>query len=94
MQSEQLTKLPMTKKATVLFPFDLFNELEKLAKAQRTSVSELVRMAVREHYALKSYSKRLKMAEKLKIVEEMRKADFPFRNWQEMEKDYEETFFG
>jgi hypothetical protein len=94
MQIEQLSKAPMTKKATVLFPSDLFQALEKLAKARNTSISELVRIAVQEQYTLNSRNKKPKVAEKLKIVEEMRKAEFPFRTWQEMEKDYEETFFG
>jgi hypothetical protein len=51
-------------------------------------VGELVRMAVRQQYGLNS------QGEKLKIIEEMKRAEFPFWTWQEMEKDYEETFFG
>jgi len=45
--------------------------------------------AINSHVA-----KRQRQAEKLRIVEEMKQADFPFKTWQEMEKDYEETFFG
>ena len=85
----------MTKKATVLFPADLLLALEKLAKAERTSVSALVRAAVQQQYAINSHvAKRQRRAEKLRIAEEMKQADFPFKTWQEMKKDYEETFFG
>ncbi|MCI0692698.1 ribbon-helix-helix protein, CopG family [candidate division KSB1 bacterium] len=94
MQNGQLTKASMTRKTTVLFPSDLLLALEKLAKAQKTSVSALVRAAVQQQYAINSrVAKRQRQAEKLGIVEEMKRADFPFKTWQEMEKDYEETFF-
>lgn len=94
MQNGQLTKASMTRKTTVPFPSDLLLALEKLAKAQKTSVSALVRAAVQQQYAINSrVAKRQRQAEKLRIVEEMKRADFPFKTWQEMEKDYEETFF-
>jgi len=84
MQNGQLTKTSMTKKATVLFPADLLLALEKLAKTERTSVSALVRAAVRQQYAINSHvAKRQRQAEKLRIVEEMKQADFPFKTWQE-----------
>jgi len=94
MQSERLTPKSPTKKATILFPPDLFKALEALAKVQNTSMSELVRIAVRQQYALNTQARKLEIAERLKIIEEMKQADFPFWTWQEMEKDYEETFFG
>jgi len=52
MQSERLTPKSPTQKATILFPPDLFKALEALAKVQNTSLSELVRIAVRQQYAL------------------------------------------
>lgn len=95
MQTGQLTKTSMTKKATVLFPAELFLVLEKLAKTQKTSVSALVRTAVQQQYATNSHTtQRRRQTEKLRIIEEIKQADFPFKTWQEMEKDYDETFFG
>jgi len=87
MPSKSIIKKSSGKKTTITLPTDLFETLEQFARERKKTVAELVLEAVRDRYRMHSKT------DKLKIIAEMKKADFPFWTWQELEKDYEESFF-
>lgn len=51
--------MELTKKATILFPPDLYDQLAALAVKQRSSVGELVREACRRQYGQAARNERL-----------------------------------
>ena len=57
--------MELSKKTTILFPPDLHNQLELLAKEKGTSIGELVRQACRERYRLGSKEERLEAIDRL-----------------------------
>jgi hypothetical protein len=57
--------MELSKKTTILFPPDLHNQLELLAREKGTSIGELVRQACRERYRLGSKEERLEAIERL-----------------------------
>lgn len=57
--------MELSKKTTILFPPDLHDRLERLARERGTSMGQLVRQACRESYGLVSPSERLEAARRL-----------------------------
>ena len=58
----------MTKKATILFPPALYQEIEEEARSQGRSVGELVREAAMIRYGVGGVSARLKAVERLVAI--------------------------
>ena len=59
------TDMNLTKKATILFPPELYNRLANLAEQRHSSVGELVREACRVQYSLVSLKDRLSLVDRL-----------------------------
>ena len=57
--------MELSKKTTILFPPDLHERLERLARERGTSMGQLVRQACRESYGLVPPSERLEAARRL-----------------------------
>jgi predicted DNA-binding protein len=57
--------MELSKKTTILFPPDLHDRLERLAKERGTSMGQLVRQACREKYASVSEAERLEAVRRL-----------------------------
>lgn len=57
--------MELTKKATILFPPDLYDQLVRTAKQRETSVGELVRSACRSQYGLSTREARRSAVAKL-----------------------------
>lgn len=51
--------MELTKKTTILFPPELFDQLAQLASQRRSSVGELVRSACRQQYSLATRDERM-----------------------------------
>ncbi len=73
--------MELSKKTTLLFPPDLYQDLERLARRRRTSVGELVRDACRAQYGIASREARLA------AVREMAKMNLPVGTLEEMERE-------
>lgn len=71
----------LTKKTTILFSPDLYQQLQNAAKVTKTSVAELIRRAVTERYFLSDKKSRLK------AVEELSKIGGSASSWEAMEKE-------
>lgn len=74
------TDMELTKKTTILFPPDLFDQLSQLADKKGSSVGELVREACRTQYRLQS------KADRLAIVAEMASLSLPVDTPAEMKR--------
>ena len=70
-----------TKKATILFPPDLWQQLAREAKRRESSVGELVRNACRLQYGLPAGAARLA------AVREMATLQLPVGTPEEMERE-------
>jgi hypothetical protein len=73
--------MDLTKKTTILFPPDLFDQLSQLADKKRSSVGELVRDACRSQYRLQS------KADRLAIVAEMASMSLPVSTPELMKRE-------
>jgi hypothetical protein len=71
----------LEKKTTVLFPPELFRQLEKVGKAKRLSVGELIRRAVRQQYQISEIPDRLKAVDRLSQIET------PVSGWEKIEDE-------
>lgn len=69
------------KKATILFPLDLYEQLAHLAKRRETSVGELVRNACRAQYSL--FPKESRLA----AVKQLSSLGLPVGTPEEMERE-------
>jgi hypothetical protein len=59
------THMELSKKTTVLFPPELYDDLANLARQRKSSVGELIRDACRAQYFLKTRDERLALVEKI-----------------------------
>jgi hypothetical protein len=75
------TDMELTKKATILFPPDLYGRLAKLAEQRHSSVGELVREACKSQYSLTS------VAERLALIHRMAAMNLPVGTPEEMERE-------
>ena len=57
--------MELTKKTTILFPPDLYEQLSRLAEQQGTSLGDLVRKACEVQYGLASAETRLEAVRRL-----------------------------
>lgn len=73
--------MELTKKTTILFPPDLFDQLTVLAAKQKSSVGELVREACRRQYG------RAMREERLAAVAALSSLDLPVGSPDEMERE-------
>ena len=73
--------MELTKKTTILFPPDLYEQLAALALKQKSSVGELVRDACRLQYG------RAGRAERLAAVAALSALDLPVGTPEEMERE-------
>jgi len=70
-----------TKKTTILFPSQLYRQLQDIAEATKTSVAQLIRQAVIKQYLLSDKKKRLE------AVEHLTKIGGPVSDWETMEQE-------
>ncbi len=73
--------MELIKKATILFPPDLYNQLARMAKQRETSVGELVRSACRIQYSTSTKEARLA------AVKELAGLNLPVGSPEEMEQE-------
>jgi hypothetical protein len=73
--------MELTKKTTILFPPELYNDLAQLARRRKSSVGELIREACRAQYFLTT------RPERLALVEEMAALRLPVDTTAEMERE-------
>ncbi len=73
--------MELSKKTTILFPPDLYDQLASLAAQRQSSVGELVREACRSQY---SFSSR---AERMALIEQMAALSLPVGTPEEMERE-------
>jgi hypothetical protein len=73
--------MELTKKTTILFPPELYNDLTQLARRRKSSVGELIREACRAQYFLTT------RPERLALVEEMAALRLPVGTPAEMERE-------
>lgn len=71
----------LTKKTTILFSPDIYNQLEEMAKTLKTSVAELIRRAIVKQYLFPSKEQRLKSVEHLSNI------GGSVSDWETMEKE-------
>jgi hypothetical protein len=71
--------MELTKKTTILFSPELYDDLANLARQRGTSVGDLIREACRSQYFLTSRQ------ERLSIVDEMAALSLPVGTPEEME---------
>lgn len=72
--------MELSKKTTILFPPELFDQLTRVAEQRRTSIGDLVRTACRERYCLPD------KAERLRLVGELGSLDLPVGTPGEMKR--------
>lgn len=73
--------MELSKRSTILFPLDLYQQLARLAKQRDCSVGELVRSACRSQYTLSS--REMRMA----AVRGMAAMSLPVGTPEEMERE-------
>ncbi|MEK7578481.1 MAG: ribbon-helix-helix domain-containing protein [Patescibacteria group bacterium] len=71
----------LSKKTTILFSPDLYQQLKDIAKTCKISVAELIRQAAVKQYLLSDKKKRLK------AVEHLSKIGGSIPNWQTLEEE-------
>jgi predicted DNA-binding protein len=71
----------LTKKTTILFPSELYHQLEEIAKFTNASVAQLIRQAIIKQYLLSDKKKRLE------AVEHLAKIGAPVSDWKTMEQE-------
>jgi hypothetical protein len=73
--------MELVKKATILFPPDLYDDLARLAKRSNTSVGDLVRSACRKQYGL-SHAR-----ERIAAVRQLAALSLPTGSPEQMERE-------
>lgn len=71
----------LSKKTTILFPPELYRQLEEIAKLSKTSVAQLIRQAVIKQYLFSDKKKRLE------AVEHLSKIGGPVSDWKTIEQE-------
>ncbi len=71
----------MSKKTTILFPPELYQQLKETAKMLNMSVAKLIRQAVIDRYLLSDKNRRAK------AIDELSQIGAPVSNWETMEQD-------
>ena len=74
----------LNKKTTILFPPKLYQQLEKVAKKERTSVAHLIREAAIQRYLLPSRKERLEAIEAIAAMQ------LPVSDWPQIEREIAE----
>ena len=74
----------LTKKATILFSPKIYHQLEHVARAQRTSVAQLVRRAAIQCYLLPDQKTRRAAAAAIAAMQ------LPVADWPTMEREMAE----
>lgn len=69
------------KKTTLLFEEQIYKRLQEKAKAEKLSIGELVREAVKNYYGIKSRK------EKMDALKKLSQMNMPVSDYEEMEKD-------
>lgn len=69
-----------TKRAQILFMPEEYEVLEKIARSEKSSVSEIVRKAVETQYSLCPHEDRKKAVERI-----IKRHDFKIKDWEEEE---------
>jgi hypothetical protein len=75
------TDMELSKKTTILFPPDLYDQLSILAQQRHSSVGELVRQACQSQYSLTS------KADRLALVNQMANLNLPVGTPEEMKRE-------
>ena len=75
------THMELSKKTTVLFPPELYDDLANLARQRKSSVGELIRDACRAQYF------RATRSERLALVDELAALRLPVGTVEEMERE-------
>jgi hypothetical protein len=74
-----------TRRAQILMDPEEYEQLERVARERRTSVGELVRVAVRKEY-LTSRDERMRAVERIAAME------LPVGDWDEMKREIEDAY--
>lgn len=76
--------MAIDRRVQMLMDPEEYGTLERIARAQRVSVAELIRRAVREKYLRANDGKRT-------AVEDLISMDLPVVDWEELEAEVEEA---
>ena len=74
----------LTKKTTILFSPKTYRQLERIAKEQKSSVAQLVRLAAIQRYLLPDQKTRREAAAAIAAMQ------LPVADWPTMEREIEE----
>lgn len=74
----------LTKKTTILFSPKIYGQLERIAKAQHTSVAQLIRLAAIQRYLLPDPKARREAVAAIAAMQ------LPVADWPTMEREIEE----
>ena len=78
----------LTKKATILFPPKVYQQLERVARKAGTSVAQLVRQATIQQYLLPDREARMEAVKALAAM------NLPVADWPQMEREIVEGALG